>query len=238
MSDIFQEVEEDVRREKFEKLWRTYGGYALAAAALLLLAVAGYEFWQRYQTTQREKDSLAFTAAQGLRDPNQAAKAFADLAAKAGGGYVVLSRLEEANALAQAGKRDQAVALYKDIAAGDSGPVGAAARLRAAWVLADRASRADLQTLLQPLLAPGGAWKQLAQEVLAYSDFRAGKTLVAASEFNQLAADPSAPEAVKGRAQAFASYLNNGGAANFGTVSPPAPPPAPAPQPAAGAAAP
>jgi len=233
LSDIFQEVEEDVRRERFEKLWQAYGVYAIAGAVLLLLAVAGYEVWQRYETGQREKDAAAFTAAQDLRDPAAAAKVFADLAAKSGGGYTELSHLEQANALLASGKRDPAVAIYKDVAASDSGPIGSVARLRAAWALADTASRDDLQKLLQPLLGADSAWKQLGQEILAYSDFRAGKNLIAASEFNQLAADPQTPDGVKGRAQALASFISSGGATNVGTVPPPAPTPAPASPPGA-----
>jgi hypothetical protein len=233
LSDIFQEVEEDVRRERFEKLWQSYGIYAIAAAVLLLLGVAGYEVWQRYETGQREKDAIAFTAAQNLRDPAQAAKVFADLAAKSGGGYAELSRMEQANALLASGKRDPAAAIYKEVAASDSGPMGSVARLRAAWALADTASRDDLQKLLQPLLGADSAWKQLGQEILAYSDYRAGKNLIAASEFNQLAADPQTPDGVKGRAQALASFIANGAAANVGTVPEPAPPAIPASPPGA-----
>ena len=40
MSDIFREVEEDVRRERLEKIWKEYGDYIVAALALLILAGA------------------------------------------------------------------------------------------------------------------------------------------------------------------------------------------------------
>ena len=38
MSDIFQEVEEDVRRERYEQIWKQYGNYILAAAGVVVLA--------------------------------------------------------------------------------------------------------------------------------------------------------------------------------------------------------
>ncbi len=239
MSDIFREVEEDVRRDRMEKLWKAYGAYAMALVALLFLGVVGYQGWVRYQQTQREKDSNAFNAAQRIEDPNAAAKAFGDLSKTAGGGYAPLSRLEQANALAKAGKVADAVTIYKDLAS-DQSPIGSVARLRAGWTLADSAKREDLQSLLQPLLDGGGAWKPQAQEILAYSDYRTGKALVAASEFNQIVADPQASEALKNRAHAFAVFLSTGGASNFGTVPPPAPIPAPGtpPDASAGAAAP
>ena len=229
MSDIFREVEEDVRRDRLEKLWKEYGSYAVALMVVILLGVAGWQVWQRYERTAREKDAAAYNAALTISDPAQQAKAFADLAAKAGGGYVALSRMGEANALMRGGKRDEAVALLKDIANSDSGPVGATARLKAGWAIADKTPRDQLQALLQPLLDPSGAWRPMAQEILAYSDYRAGKLLVAGSEFSQLGNDPQAPDNLRGRAHAFAEFLGSGGEANVGTVPPPPPPAPPAP---------
>jgi hypothetical protein len=46
VSDIFQEVDEEVRREQLKKLWERYGHYAVAAAILLVAAVAA---WRGYE---------------------------------------------------------------------------------------------------------------------------------------------------------------------------------------------
>jgi len=227
LSDIFREVEEEVRRERLAKFWKAYGDYVIALLAVIILGVAGWQLWLRYEAGQRAKASTAFAAAQAVSNPAQAADMFAKLAKAAPSGYAELSKLSEANAEAASGRADEAVALYKQVAADDSGPVGAVARLRAAWILADNASRADLATLLDPINQPGNAWHEMAQEVLAYSDYKAGKMKAAAGEFGALAADPQTPDALRNRARAFAAFLNNGGAANFGTV--PAPEPVPAP---------
>jgi hypothetical protein len=223
LSDIFREVEEDVRREKLEKLWKAYGTYVIVFLVLAAAGIAGFEVWQRYQAAQRDQESAAFVADQHITNPAAAAQAFARLSASAHGGYKTLARLEQANMLAGAGHGPEAVALYKDIANDDHGTVGAVARLRAGWLMADNAPRADLQTLLQPLLDPASVWRQMGQEILAYADYRAGKTLVAEGEFAKLAADPATPEALRNRAHTFAAFLSAGGAANYGTVPPPAP---------------
>ena len=75
MSDIFQEVEEDVRREHYEKLWKKYGNYVIAAASVLVLAVAGYQAWTRYDLSQRQKSSDAYEAAVQLIASGNAPKA-------------------------------------------------------------------------------------------------------------------------------------------------------------------
>jgi hypothetical protein len=227
VSDIFREVEEDVRKERLEKLWKAYGDYVIALLALIIVGIAGYELWQRYEDSQRAKASSAFVAAEHIANPVQAAATFAALSKTAPGGYGALSRLAEANVLAIGGKPDQAIALYKNIAAGDSGPVGATARIRAAWLVADTAPRADLESLLAPVNTDSSAWRQMAREILAYSDYKAGKVKDAAGEFDALVADPDTPGALKNRARAFAAFLHGGGAADYGSVPPPAAAPAP-----------
>ncbi len=227
MSDIFREVEEDVRKERLEKLWKAYGEYVIALLVLVVLGVGGWQLWLRYQDSQRAKASDQFVAAQHITNATQAAAAYDALSKSAPGGYGELSRLAKANALASGGKNNDAVVIYRDIASSDSGPLGAVARLRAAWLLADNTPRADLVTLLAPINGDSSAWHEMAREVLAYSDYKTGKVKDAAGEFDTLANDPESPDALKNRARAFAAFLHEGGAANFGTVPPVAPAPAP-----------
>ena len=227
MSDIFREVEEDVRREKLEKFWKAYGDYVIALVALIIVGIAGFELWQRYEVAQRDKASVAFTAAQRITDPKQAATAFADLAKTAPGGYSLLAKLEQANSMLASGQRDGAIALYKEITDQDKGGTGAVARLREAWALADTASRNDLETLLAPLRNVGSVWKPNADEILAFSDYHNNQTAKAAEEFDALAKDPNSPQQLKARTQAMAAFLKQGGAKDFGTVPPPTPAPAP-----------
>jgi len=221
LSDIFREVEEDVRREKLEKFWKAYGDYIIALGALIILGIAGFELWQRYQANQRDKAAIAFMAAQRITDPRQAANAFADLAKTAPSGYRLLSRLEQANSMLAAGQRETAVTVYKEIADQDKSGIGAVARVRAGWATVDTASRADLQTLLAPLETQSSVWKPMADEILAYSDYRNHDTAKATQEFDSLASNPATPGALKSRARAMAAFLKQGGDKNVGTVPPP-----------------
>lgn len=229
MSDIFREVEEDVRREKLEKFWKAYGDYVIALVALIILGIAGFEFWQRYQANQRDKAAIAFSAAQRISDPRQAAQTFADLASSAPSGYRQLARLEEAGSMLAAGQRETAIALFKEIADQDKGGIGQVARLRAGWAMVDSASRSALQAELAPLQTSSGSWKAMADEVIAYSDYRNHDDAKAAQEFDALANDPAAAGAIKVRARAMANFLKQGGDKDVGTVPPVAPPAAIAP---------
>ena len=218
MSDIFREVEEDVRRERFEKLWKAYGTYVIAALVLLFAGIGGYQLWQRHDQQEREKISDTLVAAQRISNPQAAASAFVDLSRTAPKGYSAVARLSEAGAMLMSGQRNEAIDLYKQIASSDSGPIGSVARLRAAWALAETASRADLAELLKPLDQPGNAWRENAREVMAYADYRAMDTKSALAKYSELALDPEAPDALRARAKAMAAFLKNGGAVSYGSV--------------------
>ena len=227
MSDIFREVEEDVRRERFEKLWKAYGIYAIVALVLLFAGIGGWLKWQDYELTQRQKFSDSFIAAQRITNPQTAASTFADLARTAPKGYGALTRLSQANAMIVSGQRPGAIELYKQIAKDDNGPIGAVARLRAGWVLAETAPRAEIAELLKPLDQPGSAWRSNAREILAYADYRAMDLKAAQTKYNELALAPESTEGLRSRAKAMADFLKNGGAKSYGSVPPDAVPAGP-----------
>jgi hypothetical protein len=236
VTDIFREVEEDVRRERFEKLWKTYGNYVIAALVLLFAGIAGWQLWQRHEDQERAKVAAAFIAAQRISNPQAAASAFVDIARTAPKGYASVARLSEAAAMFASGQQASAIDLYKQIAQDDSGPVGMVARLRAAWALADSASRTQLEDLLKPLNQPGNAWRENAQEVLAYADYRAMDMKSALARYSALAIDPEAPDSTRRRAEAMAAFLKSGGAVSYGTVPADVVPPAQAAPAASGQA--
>ena len=129
-----------------------------------------------------------------------------------------MARLAEAGAMFASGQQANAISLYKDIAANDNGPVGSVARLRAAWDLAETASRKDLAELLRPLDQTGNAWRENAQEIMAYADYRAMDTKSALAKYTALSVNPDAPDALRARAKAMAAFLKNGGATSYGSV--------------------
>jgi hypothetical protein len=223
VSDIFREVEEDVRRERLEKWWKANGDYVIAGVSVLIIAIAAYIFWTRYEEGQRAKAGTAFAAAQQIVDPGRAATAFGKIAATAPSGYARLARMEQAAALSATGKHAEAIDIYKSIAA-SGGPIADAARIRAAWDMADTTPRTQLVQWLAPLTSTDTAWSQMGREVLAYVDFHTGKIADALKEYKSLSHDLQAPDGVRQRAGAMAAFLSNGAGRDFGTVPPPTPP--------------
>jgi len=226
LSDIFQEVEEDVRRERFEQIWKQYGDYIIAGVALVLIAIAGFELWQRYEENQKRKASETFIAAQQLADAgniNQASSAFEVVAKNAPDGYAKMARLSQAGVLEVDGQRGEALMILKSVANDDTGLIGSVARLRAAWILAVDGPRADMDSMLAPLTDSTSPWRFTAREVMAYADYHAGLMAKAQSDYQSLADDKGATDTMRRRSAAMAAFLKNGGLADFGTVPPIAP---------------
>ena len=60
MADIFNEIDEDVRRERYEQLWKRYGNYVIGAALLVVLATTGAVGWREYTDRQNKAQALRF----------------------------------------------------------------------------------------------------------------------------------------------------------------------------------
>jgi len=235
MSDIFQEVEEDVRRERYEQLWKKYGNYVIAAAAVLVLVVAGYQAWAAYDTNQRQQVSDKYEGAQKIAGTGKAADAepqFAELSQSGYSGYATLSKFNLVGAYLAQNKRDQAVALLRELTEYSDDEVSSIARLRLAWLEADARPRGELLPIVEPLTAADNPWRFAAAEVLAYAELRGGSRVQAEADYLKLSQEAEASPGLRDRAAAILQYLRANPAAGAPAPAPaavPAPSAAPAP---------
>src|SRR5271170_3007090 len=111
VSDIFQEVDEEVRREQLKKLWERYGTYIIAVLILVIVGVGGWRGYQWWQTKRAAEAGAAFEQAVTLAESGkrqEAEAAFAKLATDGTASYRVLARLREA---AELGRTDRKAAV-------------------------------------------------------------------------------------------------------------------------------
>lgn len=210
MADIFREIDEELQQERAAKLWQRYGGWLIAVAVGVVLAVAGNVFWGRYSADLQAKRGDSYEVAAELvssGNPKQGAEAFAELADDAGSGYATLARLREAAALAEAGDTDAALTVFEKVAADGQAPYGGLARV---WAVRLRIGSADAATLiaeLGPALADGGPWRPLAVETEAAVRLQDGETGKAAELYKSLADDASTPSQLRARATEMVKAL-------------------------------
>ncbi len=211
MSDIFQEVHDDVRQEKYLQLWRRYGKYAVAAAMALVLGTAGVQIRTKYIKSVQEAQSDQFFAALDLLDEEKydlASAGFARLGSESTG-YGVLARFRQAQSLAALGDTMATVEIYDKLAADLS--VGRELRdlaaLLAVMQLLESASADEISTRLAPLIAENNPWRHSARELDGVAAFKFGDTQSARAAFAMLADDPAAPAGLRARASEMLSIV-------------------------------
>jgi hypothetical protein len=207
LTDIFREIDEELRQERAAKLWQRYGKYAVAFAVLIVVGVAGYKGWQEYRQSLLVADSARYLTALSLAregKDKEARDLFALVAKEGTAGYAVLARLGEAGLVAKSGDIDGAVALYEAVA--NDGSVEEQIRrfalLRSAQVRVDD-PKADPKALidkLAPLAEANGPWRGSALELMGALALRAGDTAKAREYFTRIADDLGLHEDLRSRA--------------------------------------
>jgi len=205
VTDIFQEVEEDVRKERAEKFFKQYAKYLVAGAALLILGAAAFSYWLDRGRTQAQVAGARFQSALALAaeaKPTDAAVAFATLAEQSGAGYTVLARLGEAAARAKAGDTPGALAIYDKLATDSGTPtlLRDLASIGAALHVLDKGDAADAEKRAEPLTGAANPFRFSAREVLALAALKAGDIEKARERLTQLTSDEAAPQGMRRRA--------------------------------------
>ena len=209
MSDIFREVDEDIRRDRMERLFKRYGGVMIAVLVAAIAVTAGYKVWESRQQAQRQEATAALVSAisKSAQGPAQGIEALTGYAAQATPEMAALAGFNAAALLARDGKPAEAVAAYDRIA--NDGAVEMAYR-NAATLLSvmhqlETGDPAQLQARLQPLAEEGSPWRFSARELTGLLAARAGDTARAGTLFQQLADDTQAPAGVRSRAADLAA---------------------------------
>ena len=212
MSDIFREVDEDLRSESYQKLWDKYGRLLIGLAVGVVVVTALWQAWASWQRAQNEADGERYMAAAQIAARGQTGAAIAMLELfeqEAGPGYVTLARLQRASALVTAGDRREAVSIYDAVSADTSvdQTLRDLATLLAAQNLVDTADRPTLERRLAGLVLEISPWRFAARELLALAALRANDTDAARGYFTKLADDAATPQGVRARAAEMLAAL-------------------------------
>jgi hypothetical protein len=215
VSDIFHEVDEEVRREQLKKLWDRWGNYIVALAFLVVLGIAGWRGWEWWEAKKSQEAGAAFEAALLLAQAgkhDEAGAAFAKVAADSPSGYRTLARFREA---AELSKRDREAAVKAyDALAADS-RIGRTlqdlAAVRAGLLLVDSASLNEMQTRLEALTGPDRPFRHSARELIALTAWRAGYVAAARRWFDMIMTDNETPSGTRTRIEMLMALADAAG---------------------------
>ena len=247
--DVFDQVEEELRSDRYKRLARTWLPVAGGVLLVALIAALAWWGWQNAQNAKADKASVAYQ--RGLEsleagNPIGADAAFTQAAKEGNGAYKSLALQHRAAIAVQANRIPDAVALFDEAAKAASDPLIAdPAALKAVWLLMDMAPLADVQSRLEPLIKEGRPMRAFAREALAMAQLQHGQADAARGALVVLKNELDTPQIVTERADAALASIDSGTAANLVAIvraqaaleasaarnpaAPPAGPTAPAP---------
>jgi hypothetical protein len=211
VSDIFREIDEELRRDNLLKLWARYRWRIVGAVVLALLIAGSIVAWRDHQASERRAEATRYASALSLARTGKegdAAKLFAGISQQ-GGGYGVLAAFEQAELMARGGDRKGAIAAYDQLAASsklDPEFRDLAVLLSVMQGFPDEDSKTAIDRL-QPLTANGNPWRPSALEMIAAAKLKAGDRNGALDIYKQVADDLAAPQQLRARAAEMTAAL-------------------------------
>ena len=123
----------------------------------------------------------------------------------------MLAKLSQAARLGQDGKTSEAVRIYDGVAADTAvdQPLRDLARVRAAYLLVDSDSVADLASRLSGLDGSNSSWRHAVREILALAHARAGDFKAADEQLKLILADPATPAALRARTALVSAQIQS-----------------------------
>jgi hypothetical protein len=206
VSDIFTEVDEDLRRDRVERLWKAYGKYVIVAAALLVIgtgAWTGWSEWQRREAAQETRRLIGAIDLATARENDPAALSGLEALARDGrAGPRALARLYAGGLKARAGDLPAALALYRSVASDGAADreLRDAAQVLAALAGAQTLPPAEIDAMIGRLASSESPWRFTAQEIAALAALRAGDAARGKQLYARIADDPAAPSTLRARA--------------------------------------
>ena len=208
MADIFDEVDEELKRENAQALWARYGKFVIAAVAAVILAVGSAQGFKAWKTKKAETAANAYQLALDFDDVVASlSQVMADLT----DGYEMLAQFRLAAAKAADGDSEGAVADYMFLAENKAiKPLyQQAALLLAVMNAPDGTDPKQLQEQLNPLTATYGPWQGLALEQSAALDLEKNDPASALEKFESILGLAELSPELRQRASQLVSILKS-----------------------------
>jgi hypothetical protein len=199
MADVFDEISDDLRREKLNQFWKENGSWIIGGAIAAVLLTGFLTFWRQWEYRRDAAATLELTHLAATPANLPQLEKFAEKADKS---HAMMARFAAAEQRLEHKEKDKAIAIYNAIAA--------TPRLDKTWrdlahVLSisqrlDQDPPAALEKELAGLSGDDNTWRFTARELEALLAARQGQMQKAASILAKITADPQAPQEARQRA--------------------------------------
>lgn len=225
MVDFISEVQEELRKDDYNRWLKKYGPL-LAVLVVLVVAGTGYLQWRDYQATLKANaTSFDFIKTVDSIDTDKvgAIEDFKAMSATVPEGYAGLSLLRAAELELSSDNADKALVLFDQAASVFSRKRHShLAQLKAGYIVASQGDYDGVISRMTPLIVEGEPFEFLARELIGFAYKQKGDLQTARSHFSAIELDLSAPESLVARAKKNLILLNQEASmpAENGTVAP------------------
>jgi hypothetical protein len=221
--DVFDQVEEELRSDRYKRLARTWlpvvGGVLLVA----LIAALAWWGWQKMETSKADKASIAYQRGLESLESNNlvgADAAFTQAANEGNAAYKALALHHRAGIAVQQDRIPAAVELFDEAAEASRDPlIRDAAAYKAALLLMDTATLEDVTARLEPLMEEGRPFRAFAREAMAMTQLQHGKTAEARQTLVVLKNSLDTPREISQRAELAISSIDDGTAPSLRPIT-------------------
>ena len=207
MSDIFQEIDEDLRQDKVARLWKAYGKYLVALAVFIILVIASYRFIEHKNEKNREQTSELYELASETGrsgDKKAAIELLSDEMFDENIGYSIISKLKKAALAKSNNDLEGTEIVLKEIITNEDIPLYLRDLARLKLFASDSDNNSSQ---LEVLIEEEGPCKFLALELKGGIQLEGGNLKEARSIFKELTDDANTPNNLRRRASEILKAL-------------------------------
>jgi len=212
VSDIFQEVDEELREEKYKSIWRKYKYYVVGGLILFILGIAINAFWKDYSLKEiNNRSEKFFEAIETAQEDKAGAITLLEEFAKKekNAEYnVLIAKFTEAAIRRSEKDFNGALEIYEILANNKiSNFYADYAKLSSVEMLFALNNKKDARTKLDEIVASSSELKFIAMEYLGYLEVNEGNISKARTIFKNLVEEAGVSVNMKNRSNEVLSIL-------------------------------
>lgn len=209
---FFEEVDEEVRNEKFKQLVNKYGGVILAVLIVALSAAVGYEKIGEWRVNKAEQKNVQYVQALAANPDYEAnISELENIVATESGLYKDMARLQIANILLDNNQTGRALEVLEKICADSSASdkIKEISAIKLATYKIDTARYEEIENILNPITSNGNSsWLMMAKELLAMSAIQNKNYAHAKNIYQELLASGNISDEFKSRVSDMLASIN------------------------------
>ncbi|MBR2299429.1 MAG: tetratricopeptide repeat protein [Alphaproteobacteria bacterium] len=211
-ADAFiMEVDEEVKNDNLKAFWKKYGLFVTLCMVLVLSATVSYETIKNWRENQFRAKTDAYISANFAPTNADSLAALEKIAASNNGIYSELARIQIADLLLEEGKKEDGLTMLQTLATNDelNPRIRNLAAIKLAARTVDTAPRAEIESLLAPVVSADDSWSPIAQDFLALAALKDGDLETARTIYQNLLQDGRLSEQFKGRIQDMLTTISD-----------------------------